>query len=79
MRWEQEIARKLINPRSQLFAEHLVDGLLRSDTTNRFNAYQTVIASGWMSRNEARALENMNPVDGLDEFMTPHNMGVVNS
>ena len=75
VRWEQEIARKLISPRSGLFAEHLVAGLLRGDTTNRFNAYQTAIASGWMSRNEARALENLNPADGLDEFLVPSGSG----
>ena len=77
VRWEQEIARKLIPARSQLFAEHLVDGLLRGDTTVRFNAYQTAIQSGWMSRNEARALENLNPEPGLDEFLVPLNSGEV--
>ncbi len=75
IRWEQELARKLISPRSGLFVEHLIDGLLRGDTTNRFNAYQTAIASGWMSRNEARSLENLNPVDGLDEFLVPSGSG----
>ena len=76
IRWEQEIARKLISGRSGLFAEHLVDGLLRGDTTARFGAYQTAIQSGWMSRNEARALENLNPVDGLDEMLVPLNSGL---
>lgn len=73
VRWEQEISRKLLPERSDLFAEHLVDGLLRGDTAGRFNAYRTAILAGWMSRNEARALENLNPVDGLDEFLTPLN------
>lgn len=77
IRWEQEIARKLIPPRSNLFAEHLIDGLLRGDTEARFNAYRTAILSGWMSRNEARSLENLNPADGLDEFLTPLNTGPV--
>ena len=76
-RREQEVARKLIPARSQLFAEHLVDGLLRGDTTVRYNAYQTAILSGWMSRNEARALENLNPEDGLDTFLEPLNTGPV--
>ncbi|MHC4697117.1 MAG: phage portal protein, partial [Planctomycetota bacterium] len=77
VRWEQEIARKLIPARSGLFAEHLVDGLLRGDTETRFNAYRTAILAGWMSRNEARALENMNPADGLDTFLEPLNTGPV--
>lgn len=75
VRWEQEISRKLIPAGSDLFAEHLVDGLLRGDTAGRFNAYRTAILSGWMSRNEARALENLNPAEGLDEFLQPLNTG----
>jgi hypothetical protein len=27
-----------------------------------------------MSRNEVRELENLNPVDGLDEYLVPSNM-----
>lgn len=72
-RWEQEIARKLLTDRSELFAEHLVDGLLRGDTTSRYNAYRAGILAGWMTRNEARILENMNPLDGLDEPLVPMN------
>ena len=77
VRWEQEIARKLIPARSPLFAEHLVDGLLRGDTETRYNAYASAINAGWMSRNEARVLENLNPADGLDEFLVPLNTGSV--
>lgn len=79
VRWEQEIARKLLPPRSPLFAEHLVDGLLRGDTEARFKAYQTAILSGWMSRNEARARENLHPIEGLDVFLEPMNTGSVGS
>ena len=77
VRWEQEIARKLIPVRSNLFAEHLVEGLLRGDTENRYNAYRTAILAGWMSRNEARERENMNPAEGLDTFLEPLNTGPV--
>jgi len=77
VRWEQEIARKLLPIKSDLFAEHLVDGLLRGDTEARFNAYRTAILAGWMSRNEARAIENLNPVEGLDTFLEPLNTGPV--
>ncbi|HCC5909663.1 TPA: phage portal protein, partial [Citrobacter freundii] len=31
------------------------------------------ITDGWMSRNEARAFEDMNPVDGLDEMLVSVN------
>ncbi|OGT26072.1 MAG: phage portal protein [Gammaproteobacteria bacterium RBG_16_66_13] len=76
VRWEQAILTQLI-PREQragIFAEFLVDGLLRGDTPSRYAAYATAINSGWMSRNDVRVLENLNPVDGLDEFLIPLNM-----
>jgi len=75
VRWEQEIARKLIPPGSDLFAEHLVEGLLRGDTATRYNAYRSAILAGWLSRNEVRELENLNPADGLDEYLEPLNTG----
>ncbi|HAW6506084.1 TPA: phage portal protein, partial [Salmonella enterica subsp. enterica serovar Enteritidis] len=31
------------------------------------------ITDGWMSRNEARAFEDMNPKDGLDEMLVSVN------
>ncbi|MGL5162100.1 MAG: phage portal protein, partial [Plesiomonas shigelloides] len=31
------------------------------------------INDGWMSRNEARVLEDMNPIDGLDEMLVSVN------
>lgn len=76
-RWEHECQEKLISPadRDKLFTEHIVAGLLRGDTTKRFESYRVAIQSGWLSRNEARKLENMNPKPGLDEFLVPMNMG----
>ena len=76
VRWEEQITRSIIPPRdrARFFAEFLVDGLLRGDQKSRYDAYRTAITTGWMSRNEARVLENMDPQDGLDEFLTPLNM-----
>lgn len=73
VRWEQEINRKLVQGENQ-YTEHLVEALLRSDTTGRYAAYRTAIEAGFMSRNEARVRENLNPVEGLDEFIIPANM-----
>ena len=72
-RWEQRVTKSLIpeTERDSIFAEHLVDGLLRGDTQARFQAYQTAVSSGWMSRNEVRERENLNREDGLDEFLDP--------
>jgi HK97 family phage portal protein len=72
-RLEARIAMSLIPPaeRSELVVEHLVDFLLRGDYAQRMQGYQIAIKTGWMSRNEVRELENMNPQEGLDEFMDP--------
>ncbi len=75
VRWEQMIDKSLIVDNDTYFAEFTVDGLLRGDSKARTNAYKTAILTGWMSRNEVRRLENMNSVDGLDEFLIPLNMG----
>lgn len=78
-RWEAEIWRKLIPRADQadIFAEHVVEGLLRGDSVARFEGYQKAIQSGWINRNEVRSLENMNPEEGLDEFLEPMNMETV--
>lgn len=50
---------------------HVVEGLLRGDSTARTALYNGAITNGWMNRNEVRELEDRNPVEGLDEFLTP--------
>jgi HK97 family phage portal protein len=78
-KWESEINYKLFSAegRRTYYAEFLIDALLRGDTASRYAAYNTGIQSGWLLRNEARRLENLNPVDGLDEPLQPSNMIVV--
>ncbi|GAH49428.1 unnamed protein product, partial [marine sediment metagenome] len=73
VRWEQAISRDLIAD-DDIFAEFLVDGLLRGDIKSRYEAYGKAITDGWLNRNEVRALENKNPEEGLDEFLVPLNM-----
>lgn len=48
--------------------------LLRGKMAERSEFYAKAINAGWMSRNEARGLEDMNPVEGLDEFLIPLNL-----
>jgi HK97 family phage portal protein len=76
VRWEQSIARDLLTPvqRQRYFAEFLVDGLLRGDTTARGEFYTKLWNLGAMSPNEIRAKENMNPRDGGDQYYVPLNM-----
>ena len=68
VRWEGAIARDLLlEDGDEVFAEFLLDALLRGDTRERFESYGIGIMNGFMSENEVRIRENMNPVPGLDE------------
>jgi len=75
VRIQQAISRDLIVAAQRYFAEFIVAGLLRGDTLARYQAYQTGINAGFVTRNEARRLENMNPLPGLDKPLQPLNMG----
>ena len=57
------------------FFEHLVSGLLRGDMKSRYDAYAVGRNNGWLSANDIRELENMNPIDdGGDIYLVPLNM-----
>lgn len=73
---EQALARDLLTEpeKKVLLIEHLVDGLLRGRTSERYAAYQTALQGGWMSPNEVRERENMNPYEGGDTYLLPMNM-----
>ncbi len=72
-RWEQAIWRDLLVDKT-FFAKHNLDGLLRGDPAVRAKMYSLAIQWGWMTRNEVREMEDLNPLDGLDEPLTPANM-----
>lgn len=72
-RWEGAINTQLI-PQDGVFAEFLVEGLLRGDTKSRYEAYQIAITTGWMSPNEVRERENLNPREGGDDFIPAENI-----
>lgn len=72
---EQAIMRDLLRPEeTDYFVEYQVDGLLRGDITARYNAYSQARQAGWLSVNEIRRIENRNPVEGGDIFLSPLNM-----
>lgn len=78
VRWEQQINMDLLLPseRATYFVEHLVSGLLRGDTQSRFAAYAVGRQWGWLSADDIRELENMNPLpDGQGAiYLVPLNM-----
>lgn len=76
VRLEQRVNFRLLTAqeRTQYSAEFLLDALLRGDTTARFTAYGQARQWGWMSANEVREKENLNPIDGGDIYLVPMNM-----
>ena len=76
VRLEASIYRDLLTPRERetMFAKHSVNALLRGDIKARFEAYNQAITGGWLSGNEARSWEDMNSVEGLDDYRSPLNM-----
>jgi HK97 family phage portal protein len=76
VRLESDINSRLLLPsdRSRYYAEHVVEGLLRGDTAQRYSAYAVARQWGWLSVNEIRRLENMTPIDEGDIYLSPLNM-----
>ena len=74
VRWEQEINRKLLTP--PYYCKHNVQGLLRGDIQSRYKAYAVGRQWGWLSADEIREMEDMNPLpDGAGgEYLVPMNM-----
>lgn len=77
IRWEQELTRKLLTQGEidrGLRFKFNVAALIRGDIKTRSEVYAKAVQWGWMTRNEVRALEDMNPLDELDEPLQPLNM-----
>ena len=77
---EQRVTRELLPggwTSGSWFAEYALEGLLRGDSQARAAFYAQMIQWGVLSRNEVRILENREPAEGLDEFLTPSNMVLV--
>lgn len=79
--WEQELNKKLLLPeqKNKYFFEFLYDKLLRADSESRAAYYQAAVNTGWMSHNDVRRKENMNPIEGGDEHYRPLNLVPLNS
>lgn len=70
--WEQAILRDLVID-ERIFAEFLLTGLLRGNSEAQAKVFSSAIFAGYMNRNEVRRILNMNPEDGLSEFLEPQN------
>jgi HK97 family phage portal protein len=65
-----ETALTALLPRPQ-YVKFNTGGLLRSNTKDRFAAYQIALASGFMTANEIRALEDLPELPGGDQLALP--------
>ena len=79
VRIEQSINKALFNEaeRKEYFVSFIVEGLLRGDYNSRMQGYATGIQNGFMSPNDVRSLENMNPIseeEGGNVYMVNGNM-----
>ncbi len=74
-RIEQSIHRDLLAPsESDLFCKHDLDSLTRADLQTRYSAHAAGINAGFLTRNEARRMENLPTLPGLDTPLSPLNM-----
>jgi len=72
--WEQRLTRELIRAPERFFIEFSVQGMLRGDQAARGQFYRVMREVGAYSANDIRAFENMNPVDGGDDYLRPTNL-----
>lgn len=75
VRFEQRCSKELVLDRSRYFRFKRA-ALLRADTATRYLAYQRGINNGWLSADEIRALEEMEPLPGGqgEAFYRPGNV-----
>lgn len=75
-RFEAEANMKLLgrNQRGRLTVRFNLAGLLRGDLKSRYEAYQIGRRNGWLSANDVRRLEDLNPVPGGDDYHVESNL-----
>jgi hypothetical protein len=66
-RIEGAIERDVLPEDGDLYAEFLVEGLLRGDITTRYQAYEVAIRNGWLTAEEVRMKENLGPLPETED------------
>ena len=79
IRWEMAMQKALLLPseKRSYFIKLNVDGFLRGDYQSRMTGYSIGRQNGWLSSNDIRELENMNPIPkelGGDLYLINGNM-----
>lgn len=75
-RWEQSIQKSFLENDETLLAKFNVNGLLRGDAGSRADFYLKALGgaraeTAYMTRNEVRELEDMDPIEGGDTLPVP--------
>ena len=83
VRIEQAMNRALFpdNEKGRFYVQFNLDGLMRGDYKSRMEVYAIARQNGWMSANEIRELENLNPLsdeDGGNVYLVNGNMIPIN-
>lgn len=79
VRWEQAMQRSLLLPeeKKKYFLRFNVNGLMRGDYESRMTGYSIGRQNGWLSANDIREMEDMNPVpaeEGGDLYLVNGSM-----
>ena len=79
VRIEQAINRALFSEseKERFFVQFNIDGLMRGDYKSRMEGYAIGRQNGWLSANDIRELENLNPLedeDGGDVYLCNGNL-----
>ena len=83
VRIEQAVNRALFSEKEKerFYVQFNLDGLMRGDYKSRMEGYAIARQNGWMSANDIRELENMNPMsdeEGGNAYLVNGNMIPVN-
>lgn len=73
-RWESELNRKLFTPEDDYYVRFNMEGLLRGDIRSRYDSYAVGRQWGWLSVNDIRSQEGLDPLDNGDVYLQPLNM-----
>lgn len=69
--WEETINRDLLADNDNLYARYNRNALVKADIKTRWNAYAVGRRMKVLSANDVRAYEDLNPVEGGDEYENP--------
>jgi HK97 family phage portal protein len=72
-RWESSIERNLLGVDTDLEVEFDMRSQMRGDSVARATYIHNGTLDGWLTRNEGRAMEGLDPIEGLDEPLVPVN------